>query len=529
MLPAPFEKEKRCNDLVALFALAFLGAASPLAPLGAATVAAPPPRGFFAAGVAEQLRIEREFRALPDPAVARETIRQLAAAPHHVGSAQGGKNAEWILARFHEWGLDARIETFQVLFPTPRERVVELVAPDSLPRVARRDAARGRSDDRPDGPAAPDLQRVLRRRRRHRAARLRQLRRPGRLRAARAARRRRQGQDRDRPLRRRLARHQAEGRGREGRGRLHHLLRPAGRRLLRRARSTPRARSARRRASSAGASRTCPSTPAIRSRRGSAPPKDAKRLDRSEAADDHEDPGAADLLRGRAAAARRAPGSDGARGVARRAADHLPRRPRPGDRPSQGACSTGGSSRRATSSRRIPGAVWPDEWVVRGNHHDAWVNGAEDPISGLAAMLEEARAYGAMLEEGLAAEAHDHALRLGRGGGGAPRLDRVGRDPRRRAPRQGGRLHQHRRQRPRLPGRGRVAHSGAARLGGRGGGRGPAEEDHRARPRAAEADLRRVEAGGPAEGARPLGPSRSRRSDRARTSRRFSSTSGSRR
>jgi N-acetylated-alpha-linked acidic dipeptidase len=37
---------------------------------------------------------------------------------------------------------------------------------------------------------------------------------------------------------------------------------------------------------------------------------------------------------------------------------------------------------------------------VRGNHHDAWVNGAEDPISGLVAMLEEARAYGALLERG---------------------------------------------------------------------------------------------------------------------------------
>jgi N-acetylated-alpha-linked acidic dipeptidase len=49
---------------------------------------------------------------------------------------------------------------------------------------------------------------------------------------------------------------------------------------------------------------------------------------------------------------------------------------------------------------RIPGSVWPDEWIVRGNHHDAWVNGAEDPISGLVAMLEEARAYGAMLEKG---------------------------------------------------------------------------------------------------------------------------------
>ena len=49
---------------------------------------------------------------------------------------------------------------------------------------------------------------------------------------------------------------------------------------------------------------------------------------------------------------------------------------------------------------RIPGATRPDEWVVRGNHHDAWVNGAEDPVSGAVALLEEARAYGALLKQG---------------------------------------------------------------------------------------------------------------------------------
>src|SRR5256884_359867 len=49
---------------------------------------------------------------------------------------------------------------------------------------------------------------------------------------------------------------------------------------------------------------------------------------------------------------------------------------------------------------RIPGAAAPDEWVVRGNHHDAWVNGAEDPISGLVPLLEEARAYGQLLKQG---------------------------------------------------------------------------------------------------------------------------------
>ena len=38
-------------------------------------------------------------------------------------------NAEWILSKFKEWGLDAKIETYDVLFPTPKERVLELIEP----------------------------------------------------------------------------------------------------------------------------------------------------------------------------------------------------------------------------------------------------------------------------------------------------------------------------------------------------------------------------------------------------------------
>ncbi|HLI93366.1 MAG TPA: transferrin receptor-like dimerization domain-containing protein [Puia sp.] len=49
---------------------------------------------------------------------------------------------------------------------------------------------------------------------------------------------------------------------------------------------------------------------------------------------------------------------------------------------------------------RLPGSEWPDEWVIRGNHHDGWVNGAADPISGQAAMLEEARAVGELVKTG---------------------------------------------------------------------------------------------------------------------------------
>ncbi|MEP7142272.1 MAG: transferrin receptor-like dimerization domain-containing protein [Ferruginibacter sp.] len=49
---------------------------------------------------------------------------------------------------------------------------------------------------------------------------------------------------------------------------------------------------------------------------------------------------------------------------------------------------------------RMKGSDFPDEWVIRGNHHDAWVNGAGDPLSGLAAMMEEARSMGEMAKSG---------------------------------------------------------------------------------------------------------------------------------
>lgn len=49
---------------------------------------------------------------------------------------------------------------------------------------------------------------------------------------------------------------------------------------------------------------------------------------------------------------------------------------------------------------KIKGAEWPDEWVMRGNHHDAWVNGAGDPLSGQVAMLDEAKALGGLLKTG---------------------------------------------------------------------------------------------------------------------------------
>src|SRR4051812_26010286 len=88
-----------------------------------------PIRGFTVQSSEGERQVEAKFQAIPQPDSMREAMRFLSARPHHLGSARDSVNADWILQRFRSWGLDAHIETFRVLFPTPLERVVELVAP----------------------------------------------------------------------------------------------------------------------------------------------------------------------------------------------------------------------------------------------------------------------------------------------------------------------------------------------------------------------------------------------------------------
>jgi N-acetylated-alpha-linked acidic dipeptidase len=100
---------------------------------GIVTLAAdsPPERllGFSPARVAGQRSLEQRFDAALDPAELKEWMRRLSARPHHIGSPYGKDNAEFIAAQFRTWGLDTKIEEFRVLFPTPKTRVLEMVAP----------------------------------------------------------------------------------------------------------------------------------------------------------------------------------------------------------------------------------------------------------------------------------------------------------------------------------------------------------------------------------------------------------------
>ncbi len=176
---------------------------------------------------------------------------------------------------------------------------------------------------------------------------------------------------------------------------------------------------------------------------------------------------------------------------------------------------------------RIPGSVWPDEWILHGNHHDAWVNGSEDPVSGMSPLLEEARAFGELVKKGwkpkrtillCAWDGEEQGL-LGSTEWMETHAEELAQ--------QGGRLHQQRLERAGLPVGRRVAHARALRQFGRRGGDGPGAEHARrsAAARPAASWTRR-----PRRSARSSAterPSGSTRSDRARTTPPSSSTSGS--
>lgn len=88
-----------------------------------------PLRGFSAQASRVQVEWENKFRAVPHRDSLRSYMRHLSARPHHLGSPYDKANAEWLRDRLAGWGWDAKLEVFDVLFPTPLERVVELVAP----------------------------------------------------------------------------------------------------------------------------------------------------------------------------------------------------------------------------------------------------------------------------------------------------------------------------------------------------------------------------------------------------------------
>jgi N-acetylated-alpha-linked acidic dipeptidase len=357
-----------------------------------------PLRGFSEQAARDQRQWEKKFRAIPDPDSLREAMRTLSARPHHLGSPRDSINAEWILQRFRAWGLQAQIETFQVLFPTPRERVVELIAPRRFtallkePPVAADPTSGQQSEQLPtynaysaDGDVTAPLVFVNY----GIPADYERLKRLG-ISVKGAIVIAKYGRS-WRGIKPKLAaEHGAVGcliysdPGDDG----YHAgeVYPAG---------AYRPKDGVQRGSVLDMPLYTgdPLTPGIGATR------DAKRLERSEAATLTKIPvqpiSYADAQPLLAAIGGRVAPADWVGG--------LPITYHVGPGPARVHLRLRFDWRLVPARdviARIPGAALPNEWVIRGNHHDAWVNGAEDPISGLVALLEEARGLGALLRLG---------------------------------------------------------------------------------------------------------------------------------
>jgi N-acetylated-alpha-linked acidic dipeptidase len=91
--------------------------------------AAPGLAGFSSVDSRTEQQWEQKFRAAISPDNIRDYMKLLSARPHHVGSPYDKQDSEWLASKFKEWGWDVHVESFQILFPTPKERVLEMVEP----------------------------------------------------------------------------------------------------------------------------------------------------------------------------------------------------------------------------------------------------------------------------------------------------------------------------------------------------------------------------------------------------------------
>jgi N-acetylated-alpha-linked acidic dipeptidase len=101
---------------------------------------APSMIGFSADGAARELALESAFDRQIDPAELRTWLQQMSAEPNHVGSPHDRRNAEFMLAQFKRWGWDAHIETFQILYPTPKIQRLTMLAPRRFSAILREPA-----------------------------------------------------------------------------------------------------------------------------------------------------------------------------------------------------------------------------------------------------------------------------------------------------------------------------------------------------------------------------------------------------
>ena len=87
--------------------------------------------GFNESRATEELKVEEAFDSLISRENIGQTIRDLSSEPHHVGSEGSKRTAEKIQQKFRDYGFDTRMDVYQVLFPEPRVRILEMTSPQS--------------------------------------------------------------------------------------------------------------------------------------------------------------------------------------------------------------------------------------------------------------------------------------------------------------------------------------------------------------------------------------------------------------
>ncbi len=367
----------------------------PMPPLGADDT---PLLGFSTDSAKAQRDLEARFDASLKVTHLQDWMKRLSARPHPVGSPYGKESAEFIAAQFRSWGYDTSIEEFQVLFPTPKVRVLELLSPSPFkamlaePPVSGDSTSGLTSEQLPtynaysiDGDVVGELVYVN------------------------------YGVPKDyEELARRgidvkgkivLARYGGSWRGIKPKVAAEHGA--VGCLIYSDPRDDgyfqgdvyPKGAWRPEQGAQRGSVADMPLYPGDPLTPGVGATRDAKRLAREEAKTLTRIPvlpissgDALPLLK-----ALSGPMAPQAWRGALPLAYHL------GPGPARVHLKLAFDWKLVTAYdviARLSGASWPDEWVLRGNHHDAWVFGAHDPVSGLVALMEEARAVGELAKTG---------------------------------------------------------------------------------------------------------------------------------
>jgi N-acetylated-alpha-linked acidic dipeptidase len=354
--------------------------------------------GFPGETASIELSNEDKFESYLKPENLDQWMKRLSARPHHLGSDYGRQNAEFMRDLFRSWGYEAEIETFQVLFPTPKLRLLEMTAPTKFraklqETPLKEDATSGQTGEQlpvynawsPDGDVTAELVFVN------------------------------YGVPDDYDQLERLgidvkgkiviAKYGGSWRGIKPKVAQEHgaigcliYSDPEGDGYFQ-GDVYPKGAYKNQSGAQRGSVMDMPVYPGDPLTPGYGSTKDAKRIERSEAANLIKIPvlpisygDAQPLLEALSGPVAPAPW----RGA-------LPITYHIGPGPVKVHLKLEFDWKTVPCHNviaRLKGNELPDEWVIRGNHHDAWVNGANDPISGLVAMMEEARAVSELVKSG---------------------------------------------------------------------------------------------------------------------------------